>query len=226
MVVEKYIDREIRKMSNEIMIKRFSNNPLLEPGSASWMQKNVFNCGVIRDDDGLYKMLFRGAWTKDQSKSDCGLAISPTGVEWYVVNKPVLRHGFNDYCKDGVEDPRIINWIDGYKYIFATASSSVGGRIGIWRTKNFFEYEWVGIPFNQEDKDAAILSEPIDGWAYLLHRKSPNICISKTRDLTLKGGWQDSQILSRIEDWYSMSDISPKHIETVESIDKLRILEN
>lgn len=208
-------------MSEEITIKRFRNNPLLEPGAADWMKKNIFNCGVIfDDDDNLYKMLFRGAHTKDQSKSSCGLAISSTGMKWYMVNEPVLQTGFNDYCELGVEDPRIVKWIDGYKYVFATASSPAGGRIGIWKTKNFFEYDWIGIPFNQEDKDAAILSEPIDEWVYILHRRGSHIWISRTRDMTLKNGWQDSQILSKKEDWYALTDIPP---DCEKFIDKIGI---
>lgn len=208
---EKFVNDIIT--SEEIMITRFHNNPLLEPGSANWMKKNVFNCGVIFDkDDGLYKMLFRGSYTDDQSKSDCGLAISSTGIEWRMFDKPVLYHGFNDYCKRGIEDPRIVDWIDGYKYIFATAFSSAGARVGIWKTKNFFEYDWVGILFNQEDKDAAIISEPIDDYAYILHRRSPHIFISKTKDLTLKKGWHDSKILSNKKDWYNIDDMNPDKI--------------
>lgn len=187
----------------DILIERFNNNPLLEPDNISWRRKNIFNCGVIIDDDGLYKMLFRGAYTADQSKSDCGLAISVDGLNWYILDKPVLQSGFNNYCDRGIEDPRIIKWIDGYKYIFATACSSAGDRVGIWKTKNFLEYEWVGMPFNQRGKNAAILSELVNNsWVYLLHRRHPDMWISRTRDLTLRGGWQDSQILSRPNDWY------------------------
>lgn len=193
-------------MSEKITIKRFHNNPLLEPDNISWRRKNIFNCGVIIDDDGLYKMLFRGASTKNQSKSSCGLALSTGGLDWSILDKPVLQSGFNEYCDRGIEDPRIIKWIDGYKYIFATACSSAGGRVGIWKTKNFFEYEWVGIPFNQEDKNASILSEPLGGWVYLLHRRFPHIWISRTRDLTLKDGWQDSQILSKTDNWYTIDN--------------------
>jgi predicted GH43/DUF377 family glycosyl hydrolase len=190
-------------LKKEISIKRLKNNPLLQPNpNSSWMNKNVFNCGVIIDDDGLYKMLFRAAWTEDQSMSDCGLALSVEGTQWYVLNKPVLKCGFNDHCVRGIEDPRIVKWIDGWKYIFATACSPAGGRVGVWRTKNFLEFEWVGIPFNQEDKDASIFPEPIDNWVYLMHRKSPHIWISRTRDLTLRSDWRDSQILIKKDVFY------------------------
>jgi len=186
----------------EISIVRFKNNPLIIPNpNSNWMNKCVFNCGVIIDDDGLYKMLFRAAWTDDQSMSDLGLALSVEGTKWYVLSEPVLKSSMNDHCTRGIEDPRIVKW-NGWKYIFATACSHAGGRVGIWRTKNFLEWEWVGISFNQEDKDASIFPEPIGGWVYLLHRKAPDIWISRTQALTLKSGWQNTQILTRKNDWY------------------------
>lgn len=190
----------------KILIERFRNNPLLEPDNVIWRRKNIFNCGVIIDNDGLYKMLFRGACTANQSESSCGLTVSADGLNWYMLDKPVLQSGHNKYCEYGIEDPRIVKWIDDYKYIFATACSSAGDRIGIWRTKNFLEYEWVGTPFNQEDKNASILSEPINGWVYLIHRRSPHIWISRTRDMALKSDWRDSQILSKKDDWYIIKD--------------------
>jgi len=192
----------------EIQIKRFGNNPLLEPDqSRPWMSRNVFNCGVVIDDDGLYIMLFRGAWTEDQSMSDLGLAISVEGKKWYVLDKPVLKCGFNDHCSQGIRDPRIVKWIDGWYYIFTTAFSAAGVKIGVWRTKKFFEFEWVGIPLNQEDNNASIFPEPIGGFAYLIHRKIPHIWISRTRDMSLKSGWQDSQILINKDQFYQ----HPKH---------------
>lgn len=147
-------------------------------------------------------MLFRAAGTPDQSKSDCGLALSADGTKWNVLSEPVLKCGFNDHCIGGIEDPRIVKWIDGWSYIFATASSPAGGRVGIWRSKNFLEFEWTGIPFNQEDKDASIFPEPIGGFAYLIHRKAPHIWISRTPDMSLKSGWQDSQILINKDKFY------------------------
>ncbi len=189
-------------MKKAIWIERFKENPLLEPDSHhAWMSKNVFNCGVVIDEDGLYKMLFRAALTKDQSMSDLGLAFSVEGIKWYVLDEPVLKCG-DDHYTSGIEDPRIVKWIDGWHYIFATALSSTGGRIGIWRTKNFFEFKWIGIPFNHDDKNASIFPEPIGNFAYLIHRKAPHIWISRTRDLSLKSGWQDSQILINKDQFY------------------------
>jgi len=191
------------KKEEGIKIKRFKENPLLVPNeNIKWMRQNVFNCGVIIGDDGIYRMLLRGAWTNMQVGSDIGLALSTDGIYWNPLVDPVLRSGFNKHCLVGIEDPRIVKWVDEFYYIFATACDINGGRIGIWKTKNFLDYEWVGIPFDQEDKDATIFPELINNWAYLLHRKAPHIWLSRTKDLTLKTGWQDSQILSRKNNWY------------------------
>lgn len=190
----------------KIEIHRFEENPLLVPNyNIHWMSSNVFNCGVIIGDDGIYRMLLRGAWLPKQVGSDLGLALSSDGINWNSLIDPVLRCGFNKYCSTGIEDPRIIKWIDGYYYICATACSLREGRIGIWKTKNFIDYEWVGIPLDQEDKDASIFPSPIHGWAYLLHRKKPHIWLSRTRDFELKSGWQDSCIISHTDDWYKSS---------------------
>lgn len=192
--------------SLKIKIKRFKNNPLIEPNpNFPWMAKNAFNPGVIIDDDGLWKMLIRGAKTENQWKSDLGLALSLDGISWsWIISDPVLKCGCNRFCPLGIDDPRVVKWIDGYKYIFAAIRTPDGKyrRIGIWKTKNFFEYKWVGIPFDENDIDASIFPKPINGWVYYIHRKFPHIWISRTKDMSLKSGWQDSQILTKTEDWY------------------------
>ena len=204
-------------MKKEILIERFSENPILTPADVDWVRKNypkkdqgVLNCGAILDKKGNYKMLFRGG---AGAFADIGLAESKDGFHWQVLKeRPVLKHSdnnfWNGYCKRGIEDPRVVKWIDGYYYIFATACSEpdpvtrVTGRVGIWRTKNFLDFELVVIPFEWEDKNASIFQEPINGRVYLLHRRFPHIWISRTKDMTLKTGWQDSQILVKKDKFY------------------------
>jgi predicted GH43/DUF377 family glycosyl hydrolase len=198
-----------------IQIQRFANNPLIEPHPHhKWMSVNVFNPGVCLDTDGLYKMLIRGAYTEDQSMSDLGLAFSTEGTKWHVLNEPVLECGFNAHCSRGIRDARIVKWIDGWWYVFTTVLSASGGKIGIWRTNNFFEFEWVGIPLNQEDTDATIIPEPINGYVYMIHRRNPDIWISRTQDMSLKTGWGDSRVLIRKDQYYNHPDhlVSPNKI--------------
>lgn len=202
-------------MEKEIKIERFENNPLLVPEDVDWVMKQykrkeqgVLNCGVVFEKkDNRYKMLFRGG---AGAFSDIGFAESEDGVNWQALKeKPVLKHSdnnfWNGYCKRGIEDPRIVKWIEDWYYIFATACSSIGRRVGIWKTTNFLDYQWVGIPFDIEDKDTCIIPEIINGWAYLIHRKAPHIWISRTQHTSLKSGWEDDQILLKVEDAYQSS---------------------
>lgn len=196
-------------MEKTIRIERFKN-PLLVPDSHHyWMSKNVFNCGVIIGDDGVWRMLVRGASTSDQSRSDLGLALSTDGLNWNLLTEPVLRCGSNEHCEFGIRDPRIVKWVDGFYYVFTTVISAAegrGGRVGIWKTDNFLEYEWVGIPFDEDDANSAVFPQLFDGWAYLLHRIPPHIRIARTKDPTLKNGWRDDHVLIKSTEFYPHPD--------------------
>lgn len=192
----------------EILIERFKENPLLVPDShCVWMSTNIFNPGVVIGDDGVWRMLVRGASTPDQSLSSLGLALSTDGIRWNLLSKPVLLCSVNGDCTFGIRDPRIVEW-EGSYYVFVTviSSSDRGTRVGIFRTDNFFEYEWIGTPFDEVDANAAVFPQVINGWAYLLHRLPPHIRIARTRDLTLKGGWQDDQVLVNKNQFYLHPD--------------------
>jgi len=228
-----------------ILIQRFKENPLIVPEDVPWLKwypkgwHSVFNCGVIYEPETkLFKMLFRGG---TRLFSNLGYAESQNGIIWKVAEKPVLKFYSKLFWRGhaicGVEDPRIVRWpnwpdgptahigIDGYYYIFATAGSiaynigtiweSPKGSLGIWKTKDFKNFEWVATPFAGEGKNAAIFPEPIeyhdyffsieDGdarlgsvsskYAQILFRKNRDIWIAKTSDLSLCGKWEDREIL-------------------------------
>ncbi|MCH8741899.1 hypothetical protein IH779_03290 [Patescibacteria group bacterium] len=201
------LERSSTQKQRRIQIERFPNNPLIIPDpNSSWMNVAVFNCGVIKSDDGLYRMLFRATSRKDHQYSDIGLALSEDGKNWSVHDEPVLKRGFNQYCVRGIEDPRIIQWVDGWYYIFAAVKSaavkSAGVRVGIFRTKDFFEYEWVGFSFNRIDRNTVVFPEPIGNFAFLIHRTFPHILISKSEGFGLDNSWQGGQILIRPKELY------------------------
>jgi len=165
-------------------------------------------------------MLFRATFHRGNiaySNSNLGLALSTNGIEWDVLSTPVLRSGFNQYSIRGIEDPRIVKWVNGWYYIFTSAVPDKGPnvvRIGIFRTKNFHKYEWVGIPFHGIANSAAVFPELIGDNAFLLHRKYPHIWVSRTQDISLQNGWKDNQIVIRAEDLYPSPEtgITPRKI--------------
>lgn len=205
----------------EILVERFPENPLVRPEDVDWINRYpegdraVFNCGVVFDEENkIFRMLLRGG---SGPFSDVGYAESKDGIVWEVKkDSPVLKHDedscWSGYCARGIEDTRIVKWVDGLWYILATAcsednfdSTRITGRVGIWRTSDFKKFEWVSCPFNIEDKDASIFPEPIGRYVYLLHRKDPDIWICKSRDLKLRSGWTVGKVLIKAPRFYKNS---------------------
>lgn len=193
-------------------------NPLITPDrKLLWMSEAAFNPGVIRGSDGVFRMLIRGSVRKDTSRSSLGLALSSDGFEWNILRKPVLKSGISEWNTRGVEDPRIVEW-NGEYYIFATAYSTLGTRIGIWRTKNFLEWHWVGaIDHGVNDKNGCIIPDTLydpylNPTIYLLHRHGNDITISENGKPDVEGEWSNTSVLSTPENWYSMNGERPWRI--------------
>ena len=176
---------------------RFKENPLITPGpTRSWMAENAFNPGVVKDGDKFYMLIRGGNHRRHQRYANIGLATSDDGMKWHVHEEPLLRcTDFGPATENGIEDPRVVRW-DGYYYIFATACHKYYARVGIWRSRSIYDgWEFLGIPFDWEDKDACIIPEEIDGKVYMIHRMHPNMWISETEDKELKGIWRNSRML-------------------------------
>jgi predicted GH43/DUF377 family glycosyl hydrolase len=196
----------------KILIQRFKENPLLKPDDIPWLKwypkflKGVNNCGVVFEN-GIFHMLFRGG---SRIFSQIGYAYSQNGINFKVYSQPVLKFYEKNFWQGktiaGIEDPRIVKWIDGYFYIFATAcsifyqiSGGKRGHLGIWKTRNFFDFEFVASPIKNEGKNAAVLG-PINNFAYLIYRRFPDIWICQTKDSTLKGSWFNHKKLLSVKD--------------------------
>jgi predicted GH43/DUF377 family glycosyl hydrolase len=176
---------------------RFKENPLIIPDPTKlWMTENAFNPGVVKEADKFYMLIRGGNHRRHQRHANIGLATSDDGIKWHVHEEPLLRcTDFGPATENGIEDPRIIRW-NGHCYIFATACHKYYGRIGIWRSLNIDgSWEFLGIPFDWEDKDACIIPEVIDGKVYMIHRMNPNMWISETEDKELKGIWRNNRVL-------------------------------
>lgn len=188
------------------MIERFEENPLIVPDpKVPWMTENVFNPGVIKDGEIFY-MLARGCNNivrrqLTQAYSDLGFITSCDGINWDPPKLyPSLSHlDYNLATERGIEDPRIVKWNNIF-YIFATASYKHYGRIGIWKTADFSFYDFLGHPFDWEDKDACIIPEFINDKIFLIHRMNPNIWMSSSNNMELTGPWGDSKVLLHVND--------------------------
>jgi len=71
----------------------------------------------------------------------------------------------------GIEDCRVATMADGFSLSF-TEVSEFGVGVGLIRTKDWKNFDRIGMIFPPHNKDCAIFEEKINGYYYALHRPS------------------------------------------------------
>jgi len=150
-----------------MMLKRFIKNPILKPRRENdWESKLVFNPGAIFEN-GLFHLLYRAVGEDDISR--IGYAVSANGYEFFRFDKPVFTPRGVAESK-GCEDPRIV-CLDGKFYMTYTAYSIKGVRVSLASTRNFIQWERLGVVLpNMENKDAVLFPEKENRRYVMLHR--------------------------------------------------------
>jgi predicted GH43/DUF377 family glycosyl hydrolase len=173
-------------------LTRYPENPILlpEPGS-DWECYNVFNAGVIYHD-ALFHMYYRAQGLDWNSR--IGYAVSPDGMHWNRLGKPVLAPS-DAMDARGVEDARITE-IDGVFYMTYTAYGFQspgkgepfleGGYITpmIARSTNLITWERLGhVVTGEDNKDHVLFPRKIGGRYALFHRRRPQVWLAYSDDL-------------------------------------------
>ncbi len=173
-------------------LQRHPENPILLPDPGSdWECYNVFNAGVIYHD-GLFHMYYRAQGLDWNSR--IGYAVSPDGVHWNRLRKPVLAPS-DAMDARGVEDARITE-IDGVFYMTYTAYGFQspgkgepfleGGYITpmIARSTNLITWERLGhVVTGEDNKDHVLFPRKIGGRYALFHRRRPQVWLAYSDDL-------------------------------------------
>ena len=166
-------------------LHRASSTPILLPDPASeWETYNVFNPSVIHHN-GLFHMHYRAQGLDWISR--IGYAISPDGLRWNRLRRPVLEPEGKREAR-GVEDPRVTE-IDGTFYMAYTAYGSTdveGFQITpmFAHSKNLITWERIGPLVEGEDnKDHVLFPRRINGRYVSLHRRPPQIWMAESEDL-------------------------------------------
>ena len=126
------------------------------------------------------------------SLSHFRIARSRDGVNFRADDRPaVFPEGENEAW--GIEDPRITK-LDDWHYITYTAVSGLGAATALMRTKDFREFERLGVIFPPENKDVSIFPGKIGGKYVAYHRPvpkaigAPNMWMAVSDDLIHWGG--------------------------------------
>lgn len=175
-----------------LKLKRDLRNPLILPNpSHLWESRFVFNCAVVKGEDNLFHLLYRAMGVDEISR--IGYAVSTDGIHFLRLDKPVFSPS-NNFETKGCEDPRLTN-IDNEYYMLYTAYSKIGTRVSMASTKNFITWKRYGVILpDQNDKDAALFPEQIDGKYMLYHRIEPDIWVSFSKDLL---HWSEHKIIMK-----------------------------
>lgn len=98
------------------------------------------------------------------------VARSCNNIDFNIAPAPAMFPA-NKYEQFGIEDPRI-TFIDGFYYINYSAISCSGDATALARTKDFKNFERLGIIFTPDNKDVCIFPRKIHGKYYALNRPS------------------------------------------------------
>lgn len=190
-------------------LKRYKKNPILMPNENNpWESVMVYNCAAIRAA-GKVHIVYRAQGSKS-GVSRFGYASSKNGFDFDErLESPIFGPDpLSDLECFGVEDPRLTR-IDDFIYMNYTAYGSNMGmveprkryQIGMVSiaVSDFLDKKWKWsdriYPFYMtEDKNSLFFPEKINGKYALIHRNSPNICISYSDDIKV---WDEQRILLR-----------------------------
>ena len=157
------------------LLKRHPSNPLLTAYDWPYFVNTVFNAGATRLASGETLLLVR---VEDCSgMSHLTAARSADGVtNWQIDKHPTLMTDVENHPEElwGLEDPRIV-WVpelENYAVTY-TCYSARGPGVSLALTKDFREFQRMGILFPPEDKDAALLPRKIDGRWVMIRRPVP-----------------------------------------------------
>jgi len=182
-----------------MLVKRYSNNPILTKDNVPYPVATVHNAGVVKHNN-IYIMIFRSH--KLNGRSILGKALSHDGFNFKVEKEPFMVPAtegiFKKYEEYGVEDPRIV-FIDGEYLITYSAYSRHGVRVGLAKTKDFKSIERFSLITEADYRNVVIFPEKIDGLYARLDRPhseiSPwSVWISYSPDLRF---WGESKLIMK-----------------------------
>ena len=205
------------------LFTRHANNPILTAADWPYPINSVFNAGATRLADGTTLLLCR---VEDRrGLSHLCAARSANGVDhWKIDETPTMPADPEHYPEElwGIEDPRL-TWVpelEQYAIVY-TAYSRDGPGVAMALTKDFVQFERLGVIMSPEDKDAALLPRRIGGEWMLIHRpvSGPRAHMWVSTSANLRG-WGNHKLMleARRGGWWDANKIglSPPPIETPE----------
>ncbi len=181
------------------LIRRYEENPVLEPAPGSWDCLSVFNPGAIAVGEEVW-MLYRAVTDIRRYISRFGLAISRDGRRFERAAAGPVLAPMAEHEMGGIEDARITRDGDGFLITYAAVSVEPGpayyqsdffnivrqdpycprpgippmgpSYTGLLRSRDLreFSFEALVTPPGIDDRDGVLFPEKIGGRYAMLHR--------------------------------------------------------
>lgn len=195
---------------HELVIVRYSKNPILTAHQWPYPIHSVFNPGATRLKDGRFLLLCRCEDRRGFSHL-CAARSRDGLTDWEIDPSPTLLPDPERYPEElyGIEDPRITYVEELGRYFIAyTAYSRGGPGVALASTEDFVTFERFGMVMPPDDKDAALFPHRIGDRFALIHRptteQDADMWISYSPDMqnwgshklmmrARRGGWWDAR---------------------------------
>ena len=204
------------------VIKRYENNPILTPDDMPAPCCALYNSGVVKTPDGEYIMASR--FEEPNKTQKIWVSRSRDGIHFTPDPEPV-KFSYSEEDREEFEevvfnypghfigswyDPRI-NPVDGEYYITYCVGGDFNCRIAIGKTKDFKTIEHVSFPMHNQNRNAVLFPEKINGEYVMLHRPQSRdasgcIWIATSPDLKY---WGNCRIIAKPEQYWENKKIGP-----------------
>lgn len=178
------LDNLLRSLTEEkeVSLKRFRGNPIISPRPGMiWEERGTLNPAAI-DLGNTTHILYRAV--SADNISTIGYATSSDGFSIDErLDKPIYKPRLDIESK-GCEDPRVM-LVNDRIYMTYTAYDGSVPRVAVSSisTTDFLKRSWgkwttpeIITPINIDNKDAAILPEPVNNQYMIFHRVHESIC--------------------------------------------------
>ncbi len=170
-------------------LERLSDQPILRPKkNRPWEAGAVFNCAAIYDK-GLVHLIYRATDIASNGKkgkyiNSLGYAVSKNGVDFNRLEEPILANDVPQELR-GPEDPRVVKANGTFYMMYTGYGGRFDGdyRICLATSENLISWTRQGVVLDEENKDASLFPQKIDGKWVMLHRRAPDIWLAFSDNL-------------------------------------------
>lgn len=171
------------------VLGRCGTNPLIVIDDMPFRCADIWNAAVAKVDDGYLLLItvetLEGQYCIVRARSEDGLSfeIDPRPLVSQQLSSPNAM-----YESGGIRDPRITR-VNGWYYVTYTADGDHGLRIGLLKTEDFEDFQWLAYVSQVDVKNGAMFPRQIDGHYTMLKRPDAgwSIWLSHSDDLTFWG---------------------------------------